>query len=278
VESEVASVLTESDAESLDVAMAMMGPEERVELEREALVIQKNMKSWIMRRNYKSMRESVRKIEDFWRERRGVGLLLGSIAEDMDHASGRLVRVASDEAAATTTATTALAFNDAGNNGVSFGGLGRSGSGGSLSPLLREGNNGSAASMHGGASDDDDDGGGGDGSGGVGMDLFESFENLMGREQDLAGRKLQALSRGMLARRNFRRIKQQTLAMIVIHRTLLRRRQLQGSLPAPSSLSPTTPPALQASPSPPPAPVQLAGGPAPPALNSGKSAGFPWES
>jgi hypothetical protein len=48
VESEVASVLTESDAESLDVAMAMMGPEELVELEKEALVIQKNMKSWIM--------------------------------------------------------------------------------------------------------------------------------------------------------------------------------------------------------------------------------------
>ena len=48
VESDVASVITESDVESLDMAMAMMGPEELVELEYEARVLQKNMKAWIM--------------------------------------------------------------------------------------------------------------------------------------------------------------------------------------------------------------------------------------
>ena len=47
--------------------------------------------------------------------------------------------------------------------------------------------------------------------------------------QEEAGRKLQAGARGMLARRNFRRIKRQTLAMIVIQRTLLRRRNRASS-------------------------------------------------
>jgi hypothetical protein len=48
VESDVASVMTESDRSSLDVAMKMMAPEELVELEREARVLQKNMKAWMM--------------------------------------------------------------------------------------------------------------------------------------------------------------------------------------------------------------------------------------
>ena len=48
VESEVASAITESDVESLDMAMAMMGPDEIAELEKEARVLQKNMKAWIM--------------------------------------------------------------------------------------------------------------------------------------------------------------------------------------------------------------------------------------
>ena len=69
-----------------------------------------------------------------------------------------------------------------------------------------------------------------------------------GDREQKAGRKLQALSRGMLARRNFGRIKQETLAMIVIQRTLLRRRQQRqpfagrsaerGGLPPSPSLSP----------------------------------------
>jgi len=42
--------------------------------------------------------------------------------------------------------------------------------------------------------------------------------------------KIQAISRGMLARKNFGRIKQETLAMIVIQRTLLRsRRNIRGN-------------------------------------------------
>lgn len=41
-------MITDSDRESLDTAIAMMGPEERVELEKEARVLQKNMKAWMM--------------------------------------------------------------------------------------------------------------------------------------------------------------------------------------------------------------------------------------
>ena len=55
-----------------------------------------------------------------------------------------------------------------------------------------------------------------------------------------AVQKLQANSRGMLARRNFGRIKRQTLAMIVIQRTLVRRNRRnrhrgQGIRPPPAA-------------------------------------------
>ena len=53
--------------------MAMMGPEELSEIDYEARILQKNMKAWIMRRNYKSMRESVLQLQGLWRESRRLG-------------------------------------------------------------------------------------------------------------------------------------------------------------------------------------------------------------
>ena len=39
-------------------------------MEKEACVLQKNMKAWVMRRNYQSMRDSVRKLQLIWREKK----------------------------------------------------------------------------------------------------------------------------------------------------------------------------------------------------------------
>ena len=55
-------------------------------------------------------------------------------------------------------------------------------------------------------------------------------EGSLDPRQQAAVQMLQANSRGMLARRNFGRIKRQTLAMIVIQRTLVRRnRRFRGA-------------------------------------------------
>ena len=70
-ECDVSSVITESDKESLHVAMSLMEPSELGLLEEEARVIQTNVKGWIMRRNYKRVRtHAALIIESRWIEHR----------------------------------------------------------------------------------------------------------------------------------------------------------------------------------------------------------------
>ena len=138
-EGDASSVITESDKESLDVAMSLMEPSELGELEEEARVIQSNVKAWIMRRNYKRMREAVNTLEDRWLERRA------SLAR---------------QAAIPALKSEAMAAH------------------------LPEG--------------------------GV----------LYGEQEEWLANKLQAASRGMIARRQLQRIKSQTLALLVIQKNL----------------------------------------------------------
>ena len=64
------SVISDSDQESLDVAMSLMAADERRELEDEARVITTNVKAWIVRRNYIKVREAARTLEARWIQRR----------------------------------------------------------------------------------------------------------------------------------------------------------------------------------------------------------------
>uniref|UniRef100_A0A6U0XRL7 CG-1 domain-containing protein n=1 Tax=Rhizochromulina marina TaxID=1034831 RepID=A0A6U0XRL7_9STRA len=165
---EVASAITESDKESLDVAMAMMGPDELLDMEKEARILQKNMKAWIMRRNYRSMRDSISKLQVLWREnRRPQSGKFDGIEDQLPDVDG--------PGPGSLTATSHHA-----------------------DPAPRP-----HRPLPG---------------------ISEEGPAVYGDREEEAGLKLQALSRGMLARRNFRRIKQQTLAMIIIQRTLLARR------------------------------------------------------
>ncbi|KAJ1379021.1 hypothetical protein B484DRAFT_412489, partial [Ochromonadaceae sp. CCMP2298] len=68
--SEMQSVLSESDKESLDVAMSMMGQFELRHIEDEVLTIQNNVRGWLLRKNYTNLRESARVLQGAWRERR----------------------------------------------------------------------------------------------------------------------------------------------------------------------------------------------------------------
>ena len=160
-EGDASSVITESDKESLDVAMSLMEPSELGELEEEARVIQSNVKAWIMRRNYKRMREAVNTLEDRWLERRA------SLARQ---------------------ATIPALKSEA------------------MAAHLPEG--------------------------GV----------LYGEQEEWLANKLQAASRGMIARRQLQRIKSQTLALLVIQKNLKGRVRFRA--PEAADLPARSPPAL----------------------------------
>lgn len=64
------SVLSESDMESLDVAMSMMGPQELDRVESEVKLIQNNVRAWILRKNYTNLRDAARVLQTAWRERK----------------------------------------------------------------------------------------------------------------------------------------------------------------------------------------------------------------
>mmetsp|Transcript_92532 Transcript_92532/g.264363 ORF Transcript_92532/g.264363 Transcript_92532/m.264363 type:complete len:233 (+) Transcript_92532:84-782(+) len=154
-----------------------------MDMEKEACVLQKNMKAWVMRRNYQSMRDSVRKLQLIWREKKN------SVEEGMEEEGGG----ADGEGEGTSSimaAQDSLSRASSRETGV-IGGEGR--------------------------------GGGASGSGdGMVVDAGEAARLEM---EDVARKKLQAAFRGHTARKNFKRIKQQTLALIVIQRALLARRQ-----------------------------------------------------
>ena len=64
------SVLSESDKESLTEAMRYMGTNELAEVNDEVQRIQVNVRSWLLRKNYLSLREAARTLQGAWRERR----------------------------------------------------------------------------------------------------------------------------------------------------------------------------------------------------------------
>ena len=61
-DTDVASVISENDA-SLVQAMSLMSDEEQLSLEADARRIQTNVRSWLLRRNYRSMRDAARKLQ-----------------------------------------------------------------------------------------------------------------------------------------------------------------------------------------------------------------------
>ncbi|ETW03134.1 hypothetical protein H310_05556 [Aphanomyces invadans] len=63
-ELEVSSVMTDTDDGRLMAAMELMGPDELALLEEEARVIQNNVRAWLLRRSYRHMRDTTRKIKE----------------------------------------------------------------------------------------------------------------------------------------------------------------------------------------------------------------------
>lgn len=67
---DIQSVISESDKESLDVAMSMMGQQERLQVEDEVRIIQANVRAWLLRKNYINLRESAKVLQGFWRDKK----------------------------------------------------------------------------------------------------------------------------------------------------------------------------------------------------------------
>ncbi len=70
--SEMQSVLSESDKESLDVAMSMMGRAELNQVEDEVRKIQNNVRGWLLRKNYTNLRDAAKVLQVAWREKKRV--------------------------------------------------------------------------------------------------------------------------------------------------------------------------------------------------------------
>lgn len=63
-------VISDSDFESLGVAMSLMAPNELQQVEDEVRVIQNNVRSWLLRKNYINLRDAAMTLQNAWRERK----------------------------------------------------------------------------------------------------------------------------------------------------------------------------------------------------------------
>ncbi len=63
---EIRSVLSESEKESLDVAMSMMALSEIQKLEDEARRIQNNVRGWLLRKNFVNLRDAAITLQGAW--------------------------------------------------------------------------------------------------------------------------------------------------------------------------------------------------------------------
>lgn len=68
--SEIHSVFSASDKESLVKAMSMMADQELQQVEDEVKKIQHNVRGWILRKNYNNLREAARVLQLAWREKK----------------------------------------------------------------------------------------------------------------------------------------------------------------------------------------------------------------
>ena len=66
---EIQSVLSGTDLESLDIAMSMMGKGELDEVESEVKRIQNNVRGWLLRKNYVNLRDAAKTLQLAWRKK-----------------------------------------------------------------------------------------------------------------------------------------------------------------------------------------------------------------
>mmetsp|Transcript_15268 Transcript_15268/g.22982 ORF Transcript_15268/g.22982 Transcript_15268/m.22982 type:complete len:868 (+) Transcript_15268:91-2694(+) len=175
---EVQSVLSETDKESLDLAMSMMGPQEINAVEEEVRLIQSNVRTWLLRKNYTNLRDAARILQLAWRERRGGSV--SRIRKPREPIPSSTLSIGAGEYEARVGGKRKQESRDIERDLVS-----------SVSKSEREE-----------------------------AILSSSADPTRSITSDEAAATLQAATRGMLARKSFRRVKRQAMASLVIQKSL----------------------------------------------------------
>mmetsp|Transcript_5569 Transcript_5569/g.9137 ORF Transcript_5569/g.9137 Transcript_5569/m.9137 type:complete len:990 (-) Transcript_5569:1434-4403(-) len=231
--SEMQSVLSEQDKESLDVAMSMMGQFELKAVEDEVRTIQHNVRAWILRKNYTNLRESARFLQSAWREKKKGATTTSAARYHTVSSSASATSVATSAAAvgrgtatkdkntATAVVTgpqTAVEFAEAVSNGNGMAGncsprpaaAAVAATGGTtVSPLQVP----SAVTVS--------------SSAGTGTNVAAvnaaAASGVIPTDRELsAAATLQAVTRGMIARKSFTSVRKQTMASLVIQKGLMK--------------------------------------------------------
>jgi len=183
------SVISESEKESLNNAMSMMGHQELELVEEEVRKIQNNVRGWLLRKNYINLREAARSLQLAWRERRRSGH-----SQNLSHSSS----------------TSSTGGNAASDRSGGAGSASTTGSQGAqdgspmTSTLLIHPSEASAATND------------------INRTAFDS-EHSSKEERDKAAATLQAATRRMIARRkSFSHLRKQTMASLTIQRNLVK--------------------------------------------------------
>lgn len=196
-EGEVRGVISESDQESLGVAMSLMAPNELEQVEEEVVVIQNNVRAWLLRKNYINLRDAAMTLQVAWRERKskprplyhvrmGTGPRMPSVMEEFKE----------DDGDSNTVNPMALVSGTASNR---------------IESLKRKVNELDENHLD-------------MGDNGVRV-VFNEHKNayssdVVGNSDTIASTRLQALTRGMLARKSFGVLKKQAIASLVIQRSV----------------------------------------------------------
>eukprot|EP01032_Pedospumella_encystans_P014775 gene14775-16944_t len=199
--SEMQSVLSETDQESLHKAMAMMRHSELEQVEAEVRTIQNNWRAWMLRKNYTNLREAARVLQGAWREKKK-----NASGPPTSARTGSPPDLHSMHAHSAARGHHTHLSTDSGSSidltGPNSGGSGTSSSG--------DGNN-------------------------------NSLKSGPNRAQLQAAATLQAATRGMLARRSFSSVRKQTMASLVIQKSLVKwweQNKVAGGGPHPAPPAP----------------------------------------
>jgi hypothetical protein len=186
------SVWSESDKESLDVAMSLMGPQELARVEEEVKLIQNNVRAWLLRKNYTNLREAARVLQNAWRDKRQsdrLATVRHSVAEGGRESSPSRERTkkrrTSERSPERNLDDSSPRVVDVSNNVSSSGGSSFSDESARLSGQ------------------------------------YPRFQASDPAKLSSAAATLQAMTRGMLARKSFENAKKQAMASLVIQKSLL---------------------------------------------------------
>lgn len=198
--SEMQGVLSESERGSLGLAMSLMGQFELDQVEVEVRRIQNNVRGWLLRKNYTNLREAAKVLQVAWREKKR-----GGSNSNNSYTETVIVRQLSEENVRMNSINSGVLTHESEE------------SSGCPSPNRTISRNTSRASS-------------------VSLGLIEqdtglnpSFKtgqgNLSSDPKDrelLAAATLQAATRGYIARRAFSSIRKQTMASLVIQKSLMK--------------------------------------------------------